>query len=116
LLPDVLTIVQPDTLLQWHRQLGARKWDFSRRRKTKPGRPSILAEIEELALQFARENPSWAYDRIGGALANMGQQVAQPPRQSCWIGSQRPLSMAGGFSKSSRKQCSKFSPKPAAKH
>jgi len=76
LLPDVLTIVQPATLLKWHRQLVARKWDFSRRRKTKPGRPSILAEIEELVLQFARENPGWGYDRIVGALANVGHQVS----------------------------------------
>ena len=76
LLPDVLTIVQPTTLLKWHRQLVARKWDFSSRRKTQPGRPSILAEIEELVLQFARENPSWGYDRIVGALANVGHQVS----------------------------------------
>ena len=39
LLPDVLTLVQPATLLKWHRQLVARKWDFSRRRKGQPGRP-----------------------------------------------------------------------------
>ena len=76
LLPDVLTIVQPATLLKWHRQLVAHKWDFSSRRKTKPGRPSISVEIEELVLQFARENPSWGYDRIVGALANLGHAVA----------------------------------------
>ena len=68
--------MQPATLLKWHRQLVARKWDFSSRRKTKPGRPSILAEIEELVLQFARENPGWGYDRIVGALANLGHQVS----------------------------------------
>jgi putative transposase len=37
-LPDVLTIVQPETLLKWHRQLVARKWDFSNCRKGQPGR------------------------------------------------------------------------------
>jgi transposase InsO family protein len=76
LLPDVLTIVQPATLLKWHRQLVARKWDFSRHRKGQPGQPSISVEIEQLALQFARENPSWGYDRIVGALANLGHQVS----------------------------------------
>jgi hypothetical protein len=76
LLPDVLTIVQPATLLKWHRQLVARKWDFSRRRKGQPGRPSISVEIETLGLQFARENPGWGYDRIVGALANLGQAVS----------------------------------------
>ena len=56
LLPDVLTIVQPETLLKWHRRLVARKWDFSRRRKAQPGRPSVAIAIEKLMIQVAREN------------------------------------------------------------
>ena len=72
LLSAVITIVQPETLLKWHRRLVARKWDFSHRRKAKPGRPSVSVEIERLVLQFARENPGWGYDRIVGALANLG--------------------------------------------
>ena len=77
LLPDVLAIVQPETLLKWHRQLGARKWDFSRRRRGQPERPSISVAIETLGLQFARENPGWGYDRIVGALVNLGHQVSE---------------------------------------
>jgi transposase InsO family protein len=76
LLHDVITIVQPDTLLKWHRQLVASKWDFSSRRKGKLGRPSVSVEIERLVLQFARENPGWGYDRIVGALANLGHRVS----------------------------------------
>jgi hypothetical protein len=76
LLDDVITIVQPETLFKWHRQLVASKWDFSCRRKTKPGRPSVSVEIERLVLQFARENPSWGCDRIVGALANLGHRVS----------------------------------------
>jgi putative transposase len=74
--PDVLTIVEPATLLKWHRQLVPRKWDFSRRCTGQPGRPSISVAIEALVLQFARENPGWGYDRIVGALANVGHQIA----------------------------------------
>jgi transposase-like protein len=48
LLGEVLTIVKPETLLKWHRQLVASKWDFSRRRKAKPGRPVVSVEIEKL--------------------------------------------------------------------
>jgi hypothetical protein len=59
LLPDVLTIAQPATLLKWQRHFVAREWDFSRRRNGQPGRPSVSVEIEKLAIQFARENPSW---------------------------------------------------------
>jgi putative transposase len=41
LLGDVITIVQPETLLKWHRRLVASKCDFSSRRTAKPGRPTI---------------------------------------------------------------------------
>jgi hypothetical protein len=68
-LGEVITIVQPETLLKWHRRWVASKWDFSRRRKAKPGRPSVSVETERLVPQFARENPGWGYDRIVGALA-----------------------------------------------
>ena len=67
LLGQVITIVQPETLLKWHRRLVARKWDFSRRPKGKFGRPSVSIEIERLVLQFARDNPGWGYDRLVGA-------------------------------------------------
>jgi putative transposase len=75
-LSDIITIVQPKTLLKWHRQLIAQKWDFHDRRQTKPGRPPLTIEIEKLVVQFAQENPAWGYDRIAGALANPGFSVS----------------------------------------
>ncbi len=75
-LAEVITIVQPETLLKWHRRLVARKWDFSNRRPAKPGRPHIPIEIERLVAQCARENPGWGYDRMAGALANLGYHVS----------------------------------------
>jgi len=76
LLHDVITIVQPEPLLKWHRQRVAKKWDFSSRRIAKPGRPFVPIEIERLVLQLARENPGWGYDRIVGALANLHFHIA----------------------------------------
>jgi putative transposase len=76
LLGEVITIVQPETLLKWHRRLVASKWVFSSRRTAKPGRPFVTAEIEQWVLQFARENPGWGYDRIVGALANLGHRIS----------------------------------------
>jgi transposase InsO family protein len=76
LLEQVATIVTPDTLLRWHRRLVAEKWDYSGRREKKPGRPPTSEEITQLVLQIARENPSWGYDRIVGALANLGHQIS----------------------------------------
>jgi putative transposase len=68
-LQEVGTLFTPDTILRWHRMLVAKKWDYSQRRKP-PGRPRTKQEIVDLILRFARENPTWGYDRIQGALAN----------------------------------------------
>ena len=65
----------PDTILRWHRTLVAKKWDYSDRRK-KAGRPNTSPEIVKLVLRFAKENPRWGYDRIQGALANLGYKVS----------------------------------------
>ena len=75
-LAEIGCLFTPDTILRWHRQLVARKWDYSDRREKKPGRPPTPEEVTQLVLQMARENPSWGYDRILGALANLGHQIS----------------------------------------
>ena len=75
LLEEVGTLFTPDTILRWHRMLVAEKWDYSERR-TSVGRPRVEREIVDLVLRFARENPSWGYHRIQGALANLGHEVS----------------------------------------
>jgi hypothetical protein len=45
LLEEIATIVTPDTLMRWHRKLIARKWNYSDRRKKKPGRPPVPEEV-----------------------------------------------------------------------
>lgn len=75
-LKEVSLIVTPDTILRWHWKLVAQKWDYTERRKTKPGRPSVSAEIKKLVVKMAKENPSWGYDRIVGALANLGHEIS----------------------------------------
>ena len=74
-LEEIATIVTPDTLLRWHRRLVAEKWDYSERR-AKVGRPPVSDEIKQLVLTMARENPTWGYDRIQGALANLGHKIS----------------------------------------
>ena len=75
-LMGVTTIVTPDTILRWHRRLIAEKWDYSARRKKTPGRPPVPDEVVEPVLRMARENPAWGYDRIQGALANLGHEIS----------------------------------------
>jgi transposase InsO family protein len=69
------TLITPDTLLRWHRELVASKWNYSHRRG--PGRPRIMKTIVDLILRMALENRSWGYTRIRGALANLGHQVGR---------------------------------------
>jgi transposase InsO family protein len=75
LLEQLAGIVTPDTILRWHRELVARKWDYSQQRQ-KVGRPPVSKEIVELVLRIARESPSWGYDRIQGALDNLGYCIS----------------------------------------
>src|SRR5260370_5285398 len=74
-LQDVASAAKPDTLLRWYRQLIAKKFDGSRLRKL-VGRPPISEQLEGLGVGFARENQSWGYDRIVGAMANLGHKVS----------------------------------------
>jgi len=75
-LSEVATAALPETILTWYRRLVARKFDGSRAHR-RPGRPPIDKEVEELIVGMAKENRSWGYDRIVGALANLGYRVSK---------------------------------------
>ena len=72
-LRQVTTIVTPDTLLRWHRQLIASKWTHARRSQQR----GVLAEIRRLVVRMAEDNPTWGYTWIQGALKNVGHRVGR---------------------------------------
>jgi len=74
-LKEVAKIVKPDTMLGWHRTFVAQKFDGSQQHEP-PGRPKVDPELEALIVRMARENRAWGYDRIVGALANLGLTVS----------------------------------------
>ncbi len=74
-LREVSFVVTPETILRWHRELVAKKYDGSKNRK--PGRPRKAEEIRELIVRMARENPVWGYTRIKGALRNLGYEIGR---------------------------------------
>jgi putative transposase len=73
-LREVATIVTPDTLLRWHRQLIKRKWTYP---TTRASRRGVLAEVRRLVVRMAAENPTWGYTRIQGAVKNLGHRVGR---------------------------------------
>src|SRR6266487_4884325 len=73
-LKDTATIATPDTLMRWYKRLIAAKFDGSLQRKER-GRPRVDEEIEQLVMRMAKENPTWGYRRIQGALANLGHRI-----------------------------------------
>ena len=73
-LERIATIVTPDTLMRWHRQLIALKWTFERKG---PGRPGIIKVIRALIVRMAGENSIWGYARIQGELKGLGHKVAR---------------------------------------
>jgi putative transposase len=68
-------LVQPETVLGWHRELVRKKWAaFGRRRG--PGRPGLDPEIQHLILQIAKGNPRWGCVRVRGELLKLGYRVS----------------------------------------
>jgi transposase InsO family protein len=74
-LREVCTLVTPETLLRWYRTLIARKYDSSANRG--PGRPRVKESITELVVRMAKEDISWGYGRIQGALENLGHVISR---------------------------------------
>src|SRR6266702_5695470 len=72
-LKEIATLATPDTLLRWYKRLIAQKFDGSQQRR-QLGRPRIVAEVEQLVMRMAEENPTWGYRRIQGAVANLGHR------------------------------------------
>jgi transposase InsO family protein len=72
-LDEFASIVTPETILRWHRQLVAKKWTFPSRQQD---RQLVMQRIAAHVVRMARENPTWGYDRVVGALKILGHVVA----------------------------------------
>jgi hypothetical protein len=95
-------VARPDTILAWYRKLVARKFDGTQVR-CGPARPRLKREVKQLIVRMAGENQDWGYDRIAGALANLGHVISDQtvgnvfttPRCAASAGTQPYDDMAG---------------------
>ena len=72
---DTVQVVQPETVLRWHRAGFRAFWRWKSRKRA--GRPKIDRELRDLIERMSRENPLWGASRIHGELLMLGFQVAQ---------------------------------------
>ena len=72
-----LYIVQPDTVVKWHKQGFKLYWRLISQPKNKRGQPPINSEIIKLIKKFARENPTWGAPRIHGELLTLGFTICE---------------------------------------
>ena len=76
-----LLIVQPETVVRWHRAGFKLFWRW-KSRTTGVGRPKIEAEIRRLIRQMSRENTTWGVPRIQSELAQLGIPSPRRPYES----------------------------------
>jgi hypothetical protein len=74
-IPQVLTIIRPETLVRWHRAGFRCHWRWKSLRRG--GRPQIETELRALIRRMSIENPLWGAARIHGELLKLGFAVAQ---------------------------------------
>jgi len=87
---SVLAIIQPETLVRWHRVGFRLYWRWKSR--TRGGRPQIEAELRALIRQMSIENPLWGAPRIHGELLKLGFEVAQSSVAKYMLRRRRPPS------------------------
>ena len=88
---DHVHIVQPATVVRWHRTAWRRYWRW-RSRGGRPGRPRIDAEARAALTQIVQENPRWGVQRIVGELRALGFRVSATTVRRYRAGIRRPPS------------------------
>ena len=93
-----LVIVQPETVIKWHRDLWKRYWTRKSRRHSR-GRPRIAPEVRDLIVRMARENRLWGAQRIPGELLGLGYELGRETvRRYMHEARRRPPSQPGALS------------------
>ena len=74
---EALIIVQPDTVLRWHREIFKRFWKRKSKPQQKQGRPPLTDDLVALIRRIVKENLTWGAERIRGELLKLGIRVSK---------------------------------------
>ena len=89
---DAVQVVQPETVLRWHRAGFRAFWRWKSRKRA--GRPRIDRGLRDLIRRMSRENPLWGASRIHGELLMLGFEVAQSTVSKYMTRGRRPPSQS----------------------
>ena len=73
---SALVIVEPDTVVAWHRKAFRLVWTW-KVRHGQPGHPPVSQEIRQLIRKMSRDNPLWGAPRIHGELLKLGIEIGE---------------------------------------
>ena len=88
---SALAIVQPETVIAWHRRGFRLFWTWKIRRN-QPGRPTLSRDVRDLIRGMCRENPTWGAPRIHGELLKLGINVGESSVSKYMVRSRKPPS------------------------
>ena len=88
---SALAIVQPETVIAWHRRGFSLFWAWKIRRG-QPGRPTLPRDVRDLIRRMCRENPTWGAPRIHGELLKLGINVGESSVSKYMVRSRKPPS------------------------
>jgi len=91
-LPGVAQVVQPETILRWHRAGFKAFWRWKSRK-----RPKINRGLRDLIQRMSKGNPQWGAARIHGELLMLGFEVAQSTVSKYMVRVERRLRKAGSL-------------------
>jgi putative transposase len=74
---DALVLVEPDTVVRWHRAGFRCYWAWISRRRKRVGRKCVSKELRDLIFRMVAENPTWGSPRIHGELKILGFEISE---------------------------------------
>ena len=74
---EILIIVQPETVVRWHRAGFKRYWTWRSRRRARTGRKCVSRELRQLIFRMVAENRTWGAPRIHGELRMLGFDISE---------------------------------------